>query len=336
MKALLLKEPKQIVYGDYPTPRIGDDEALLQIKSVGICGTDLHIYHGGLKIKTPIMGHEFSGIVAKVGKHVHHIKKGDRVVGEHVLTCQQCYYCLKGQPTLCQAGLTIGLDRPGALAEYLAIPAKLLYKIPEHLSFEEAAMIEPLTIALYAIKQGKQMLNKHAAVIGQGPIGLMLDQVLHAAGASVIGIDIQPNRLTFAKKKGWVDAVVNSKRKDTLEVIKKFSGADGVDIAFEAVGRQVTAQLAINSARRDGDIYLLGIFEAAAALDLMPVITRELNIFGSWRCAFAFPEAIELAAKKKIDLKSLITHRYAAADGAQAFIDADSYAGNRIKTVINW
>lgn len=336
MKALMLKGTKQIVYGNYPTPTISDDEVLLQIKSVGICGTDLHIYHGGLKIKTPIMGHEFSGVVVKVGKHVHRVKKGDRVVGEHVLTCRQCRYCLSGKPTLCEAGLTVGLDRPGALAEYLAIPGNLLYKIPDSITWEEGALIEPLTIALYAIHSTPQLLGKKAAVIGQGPIGLLIDQVLHAAGASVIGIDVLPHRLAFAKKKGWVHATANGKRPDVAETIQKFSGQDGVDLVFEAVGRQATAQLAINAARRDGSIYLLGVFEQAASLDLMPIITRELNVFGSWRCAFTFPDAIELVAKKKIDLKSLVTHRYAARDGAKAFADADAYSNQRIKTVINF
>ncbi|MEK7139228.1 MAG: alcohol dehydrogenase catalytic domain-containing protein [Patescibacteria group bacterium] len=333
MKALLLKGKNHIVYGDYPMPKIGPDEVLLRVHSVGICGTDLHIYHGGLKVKTPIMGHEFSGVVAAVGSKVKDFEIGNRVVGEHVLTCGKCVYCLRGQPTLCLKSLTIGMDRPGALAEYLAIPAGLVYKIPGHLTFDEAAMIEPLTIALYAVHQAGPLLDKTAVVIGQGPIGLLLDQVLKAGGATVVGLDVQASRLAFAKKHRWLDETINPAKQSPLKAIKKYT-ADGADLCFEAVGREATVELALDLARRDGNVYLLGVFEQLSKIDLMQVVTKELNIFGSWRCAFSFPEALGLVAKKKIDLKSLVTHRYAARDGATAFADADRYANNRIKTVI--
>ncbi|MEK9177648.1 MAG: alcohol dehydrogenase catalytic domain-containing protein, partial [Patescibacteria group bacterium] len=167
MKALLYTGHKTIEYADVPKPEIRDDEVLMKIKSVGICGTDLHIYGGNMHLPTPlIMGHEFSGIIESIGKTVRHLNIGARIVGEHVVPCRICHYCLIGKPNLCPNAKIIGLDRPGALAEYLAIPADLVYKIPLELDFDEAALIEPLTIALYAIREAGLLLDKNVAIIG--------------------------------------------------------------------------------------------------------------------------------------------------------------------------
>ncbi|MEK7566125.1 MAG: alcohol dehydrogenase catalytic domain-containing protein [Patescibacteria group bacterium] len=336
MKALIYAKPKTLVYTDLSKPKITDNEILIKIKSVGICGTDLHIYNGGMDLPTPlIMGHEFSGVVEQIGKKVNGFKSGDRVVGEHVIPCRRCYYCLKGKPNLCPQAKIIGLHRPGALAEYLAIPADLVYKIPPKISFEEAALIEPLTIALYAVEKAGQLLDKNVAVIGQGPIGLLLDQTLKSVGANIVGLDVQGHRLKFAKKKKWVDAVINSGQHNIVKQIENFAPG-GVDMTFEAVGKEVTAQIALDITARDGHIFLLGVFENPSRLDLMKIIKKELNVHGSWTCAFSFPEAIDLVAKNKINLKNLITHRYAFEDGVKAFRDAAGYSGKRIKTVINF
>jgi len=332
MKAAQYLGPKQIVLKNVPKPKIKPDEILMQTKSVGICGTDLHIYQGGMKVPIPlIQGHEFSGIVVEVGNRVKGLTVGDRIVAEHVIPCGKCDYCLQGKPNLCSQAKVIGLHLPGALAEYVAIPANLVYKIPKSLSFEEGALIEPLSIALYAIQGTCQLLNKKVAVVGQGPIGMLLDQLLKAAGAYVVGIDVLAPRLKFVKKKGWADKVINGKNSRDLARFK-----DSIDISFEVVGKEVTAQICIDLTRRDGQIFLIGVFEEPAKLNLMRVVKKELNLHGSWTCAFSFPESINLVAQGKVDLKSLITHRYTIDKVAQAFRDANNYSDNRIKTVINF
>jgi L-iditol 2-dehydrogenase len=336
MKALLYKGPETIEYADVPKPGVRDDEVLMKIRSVGICGTDLHIYAGKMNVPTPlIMGHEFSGTVESVGKSVANVKAGDRVVGEHVVPCRTCHYCLIGKPNLCPNAKVIGLDRPGALAEYLAIPADMVYKIPDELDFDEAALIEPLTIALYAIREAGLLLDKDVAVIGQGPIGLLLDQAVKTAGGNVIGIETQAHRLVFAKEKKWIDNGIDASKDDVVKRIHELCPG-GVDVSIEAVGRESTAQMALDIAMRAGRVLLLGVFEQPSKLDLMSIVKKELHVHGSWTCAFSFPDALDLVAKGKIDLKSLITHRYAAKDGAQAFKDCRGYADNRIKTVINF
>lgn len=336
MNALVYTGPEKISFKKITKPKVGAHEVLIKIKNVGICGTDLHIYHGGMKTPLPlVMGHEFSGTVAGLGAHVTGFKIGDKVTGEHVIPCKKCNYCLPGKPNLCQAARIIGLQRPGALAEYLVLPAELTYRVPEKMTFEEAAMVEPLSIAVYAIKEIGLVLDKNVAVIGQGPIGLLLDQLLKAAGANVVGIDVLDHRLQFPKKYGWVDKTINSKRQNVAREIEKFCPG-GADITFEVVGRDETAELALEITRRNGEVILLGVFEKESTINLMHIVKKELNLHGSWTCAFSFPEAIDLIAKGKIDVKKLITHRYAAADGAKAFADASSYSAKRIKTIINF
>lgn len=336
MKALVYEGPKKVAIRTVPKPRIGVGDVLLKIRSVGICGTDLHIYNGGTSVRRgTIIGHEFSGEVAEVGAHVTHVKVGTRAVAEHVATCGACYYCLHGKPNLCIRAQVFGMDRPGALAEYLAIPAHLVYAIPSRMSFDEGALVEPLTIALYAASQAGFLLEQRVAVVGQGPIGLLLDQVLEAAGAHVIGIDVIDQRLAFAKKSGWAHAVLNPTARTFPGKLSKFTST-GVDTSFEVVGKEATAELCFDITRRAGHVFLLGVFEKPATLNLMRVIKKELNLHGSWTCAFSFPGAIDLVGNGKIDLKSLVTHRYDFRDAPRAFVEASAYSGNRIKTIIQF
>jgi len=334
MKAAEYQGKNIITVVEVPKPVISPDEVLLKIHSVGICGTDLHIYAGGTGVKPgTIIGHEFSGEIVEVGASVTRFSIGQRVVAEHVVTCQQCFYCLRGQPQLCLQAQVIGMDRPGALAEFVAVPERLVYAIPDSISYDQAALIEPLTIAVYASAQARALAGQKVAVVGQGPIGMLLDQVLRVSGAQVIGIDTQVPRLDFVKKHGWAHNVLNSSHPDFPAQLTALTNV-GVDSAFEVVGKEVTAELCIDIARRDGDIFLLGVFEHTAKLDLMKVVKKELNIFGSWTCAFSFPPAIALVAEGKVDLQSLITHRYTIDNVAQAFAEASIYSDNRVKTII--
>lgn len=334
MKALIFHGPGQMTYEDVPQPRIGRKDVLMRVRAVGICGTDLHIYRGGLPVAPhSIIGHEFSGTVAAMGTDVHHVHVGDPIVAEHVVNCGTCPYCKTGKSNLCPYAQIIGVQRPGALAQYIGLPASMVYKLPDTISFEEGALIEPLSIALYAVREAGFLLDKRVAVVGQGPIGLLVDQVLTAAGALVTGIDIRPDTLAFAKQKGWIRHAIRTGKGSVPNRVLKLT-PDGYDIVFEAVGNEVTAQMSLDITRRNGSVYLLGVFGSPAQLNLMQLVKKELKVFGSWTCANAFQDTIELVSRKKIDLKSLITHRFPLRDAARAFSDAGSYKGRRLKTVI--
>lgn len=334
MKALIYQGPRLLKSVQLPTPSVRPDEVLIRVKSVGICGTDLHIYNGGTDVQPGVViGHEFSGEVVQVGSRVRKLKKGDRVVAEHVISCKVCHYCVRGKPNLCLQAQVIGLHRNGALAEFLAIPADLVYPFPSTISYQEAALIEPLTIALYAASQTDFLLEKKVAVVGQGPIGILLDQVLGAMGAHVIGIDVVDHRLEFVRKKKWVRETYNAMSTQFPTQLQKLS-ALGVDVAFEVVGKEATANLCIDLTRRDGSLFLLGVFEKPATLNIMRVVQKELHIKGSWTCAFSFPIAIDMLRDKKVDVKSLITHVVPFSRAQKAFQDSLSYSDKRIKTII--
>lgn len=334
MRALVYRGKGKVIFESVPKPRIAADEVLLKIRAVGICGTDLHIYHGGMDVKPgTIVGHEFSGDVVAVGAAVKNVKVGDRAIAEHNIACRKCWYCVRGKPNLCLKRQVLGLHRPGALAEFMALPGDLVYRVPRTLGYDVAALVEPLTIALYAASNSGFLLEKRVAVVGQGPIGLLIDQVLKAAGAHVIGIDVQEHRLAFAKKQSWVDVTLNSGRRSFRQQFLRFAPM-GVDLSYEAVGKEVTAELCIDITRQDGAVHILGVFEQPATLDLMKLVKKELTLNGSWTCAFSFPTAIDLVEQGRVDLKSLITHRYRFENAVKAFQDAAAYSGNRIKTVI--
>lgn len=334
MKAAIFKGPKKIEYTDVEKPMIKPHEVLMHVRAVGICGTDLHIYNGGLKIpKDIIIGHEFAGEVAEVGENIQDLKKGDKITAEHVLSCKVCLYCGQGDPNLCPSSEIFGIDRPGALAEYMAIPREMVFKFPDSLSFEQAALIEPLSIAVYVVRESPFLLDRSVAVLGQGTIGLLIGKIARLSGARVIGIDIRDSRLKFAREGGFIDYALNPNTQDIVKEISKITH-DAVDVTFEAVGIQETADMSIDITRRDGTIFLVGLFEGPEKIHIEKIVKKELNLSGSFTCAFSFPTAINLASSGQIDMESLITHRYPLKDISKAFYEASMYTEDRIKTII--
>ncbi len=337
MKALSYFGPEDLRFIDLPVPEIGDTEVLLKMKKVGICGTDLHIYHGGMKVPTPlVIGHEFVGEVVKIGSKVTNVKIGDKASAEHVVGCGECQYCKRGRKNLCVKPTVFGLDRPGALAEFMAIPADLVYALPEGMDYDAGVLVEPLSIAVYAVRKSGLRSDDRVGVIGQGPIGLFVDQIVALNGGHVYGIDVLPSRLEYAKDKGLIVGAVNSKEQDVLDVIKSITDGNGVDYVFEIVGREETLSQAIDLVNKGGKVMVLGVFSKPSCLDMMRIVKREVIVEGAWTCLDSFPETIELLASKKIHTSDFITHRYPFENAVQAFVDASSYSEGRIKSVIEF
>jgi 2-desacetyl-2-hydroxyethyl bacteriochlorophyllide A dehydrogenase len=333
MKALHYLGEQHLEIVDIPKPEVGPDEVLLKIKKVGICGTDLHIYRGHLDVPIPLVqGHEFVGDVVEVGSNVTDVKVGDRVTAEHVLPSASSPFPRNIAPN----PIVIGLQRQGALAEYMSVPASLVSVLPQELSYDDGVLVEPLSIAVYAVRRSKVRVGDRVVVLGQGPIGLFLDAVLKAAGAYVVGVDLNETRLGFAKEHGYADEVVNSVNCDGVSCLLPLGMTYGADVTFEAVGIESTLKMAIDLCKPRGQVVLLGVFGKPVQIDMMRIVKREIEVIASWRCLDTFGYTIDLLKTKKIRTDGFITHRYAFEDVIKAFEDSAMYSDGRIKTVIEF
>jgi len=336
MKALQYFGKQDLRFVDLPQPQIQENEVLMKVKKVGICGTDLHIYNNGMNVPLPLVpGHEFVGDIVKIGNNVENVKVGDRAVAEHLIGCGKCSYCLKGEKNLCKTPTVIGLNRQGALAEYISIPSNLIFKLPTELSYDEGVLVEPLSIAVYAVRKSGVDVGDQIAVVGQGPIGILVDFVAKASGGTVIGFDKHDNRIAYAKDHEFIQRGFNITNKDYLKQFKE-EAVDGADIVFEAVGSDTSAELAIELARSGGKVIILGVFDHDVMINMMNIVRKELQVYGSWTCVFSFEETMRLIKSQKLDANQFITHRYPFTDAIKAFQEASSDKGNRIKSVIEF
>jgi 2-desacetyl-2-hydroxyethyl bacteriochlorophyllide A dehydrogenase len=290
-----------------------------------------------MNVPTPlIMGHEFVGDIVKVGAKVEHISVGNRAVAEHVIGCGDCVYCLQGKKNLCIKPTVIGLHRAGALAEYICLPANLVYCLPDVISYDEGVLVEPLSIAVYAVRKAGINVGDSVAVVGQGPIGLFVDYVAKNAGAMVYGFDKHDNRLGYAKANEFINDGINITTENFMETFKKNLAPDGTNIVFEAVGSDSSAELALELAMASGQVVVLGVFEHDVTINMMNIVKKELHVHGSWTCIFSFDHTISLLQARHIKAETIITHRYPFADAIKAFQEASTDRGSRIKSVIEF
>jgi L-iditol 2-dehydrogenase len=265
MKSLLLSEYSHLEIADLPLPSAGEDEVLVRVEACGICGSDVHGYDGssGRRIPPIVMGHEAAGTVASVGADVKNYFQGDRVTFDSTVYCGKCDYCARGQINLCDNRQVIGVScgdyrRHGAFAEYVVVPERILYPLPADFSFTDAAMLEAVSVALHAVKVSQAVGGETALVIGAGMIGLLTLQAARAAGcARVLIADVDASRLDLAKQVGAEEILHCSGAELVAEVLRLTNGK-GVDLAFEAVGRNETVAAAIDCTRKGGTVTLVG------------------------------------------------------------------------------
>jgi L-iditol 2-dehydrogenase len=311
MKAAVWYGGKDIRIEDVPKPKIENDEVLVKVKAVGICGSELHAYEGVSQRRTPplVMGHEFSGEIAEVGKEVENLKIGERVVVDPLERCGVCTPCLRGQGNVCRNVTLLGLHESGAFSEYAAVPALNCYLLPDHVTFEEGAMVEPLSVAIRAVNNTDVKLGDIIVIIGAGIIGLTVLQAAKAAGAGrLIVTDVVDYRLDFARALG-ADITVNSKAEDPVARVMEFTDNLGADVVFEAVGLEATVQEAIKMLAIGGKLTVVGMLSKTMTLDVLSAVVRELQIRGSY--AYApddFRRAWSYIVGNKIDAKPLITN----------------------------
>lgn len=332
MKAAVFQGPRNLVVEERAVPKPGDGEILVKVEYAGICGSDLHTYTKGLYVNPgQIMGHEFAGIVADVGSHVDSISVGDSVVIRPLIECERCRHCLAGRPHLCETSLSdgIGYGRPGAFAEYILVPkavaGKVVFRLPPEVSTREAALIEPLSVALHAVASAKLGLNDTVVIFGAGTIGLCVSQVIKTiAGSHVIQVDLSEKRLETAKALG-ADTVINPRNTDVMEAIAGITGVGNggagaaADIVFECAGVPATVAQALECVRHGGQIISLALFEDPVSIDPTVLVQKELAWKGSFAYTTEFATAIDLIQKGKINVKELISHMYAIDQVMEAF-----------------
>jgi len=342
MKALLLTEYNQLGIAEQPTPEPRPDELLVQIAACGICGSDVHGYDGstGRRIPPIVMGHEAAGTVAAVGSAVRGFQPGDRVTFDSTVYCGACDYCRRGDINLCNQRQIVGVScaefkRPGAFAEFIAVPAHIAYHLPADFSFADAAMLEAVSVALHAIAVSQMKGEETVLVVGAGMIGLLLLQAARAAGASRIFIaDVDATRLQLATTLG-ADATLQVSGAPLVQQIMHLTEGRGVDLVLEAVGVNETIAASIDCVRKGGTVTLVGNVSAQVNLPLQTVVTRQIRLQGSCASAGEYPQAIELIASGKIQAKPLITAIAPLSDGPSWFARLHAREPNLMKIVLD-
>ncbi len=284
---------------------------VIRVRACGVCGSDLHEYKTG-KNEGTIFGHEFSGDVAQVGEHVTGIAVGDRVTAVGFRSCGQCLWCRQGKPHRCSAMALVGYQLPGAMAEYVSIPfaavGQTVFPLPEELTYEDAAQVEPLSISLYSVRRARPKETDTAVVLGAGVIGLNAIQVLKAMGVPTVLVSARrPSRLAAAKACG-ADLVVDAAKEDPLPLIMEATSGMGADIVVECAGSPATFNQAVEMAHGGGKIMLVAIYEQPLTWDPMPVIIKNITLIGC--LGGNFPGSIDLLRSGKVNTRPFVTHRF--------------------------
>ena len=326
MKALLLEEYKKLTVTDMPEPEVGARDVLVQIRACGICGSDIHGFDGssGRRIPPLIMGHEASGVVARIGSDVTKVKEGDRVTFDSMVSCGECSFCERGEMNLCDDRRVLGVScddyrQHGCFAEYAVVPEHIIYPMPDNLPFEHAAMIEPVSVAEHAVKRTPIAKGDTAVVVGTGMIGLLVVQALKAAGCGqIIAVDLADEKLALAQTLG-AELGINPNTTDAVAAIREATGGRGADVAMEVVGATPTVQTAIEATRKGGHVTLIGNLAPEVDFPLQSVVTRELTLHGTCGSNGEYPECIALLASDAIQVEPLITAKATLDEGAEWF-----------------
>ncbi len=324
MKALVLEEYNHFEYREISTPSPACNEVLVKVGACGICGSDANGMDGSSGRRRPpvIMGHEAAGTIVEVGAKVKRWKPGDRVTFDSTIYCAKCWYCKTGQFNLCDHRRVLGVSceeyrQQGAFAQYVTVPQHTVYRLPDNLPFDQAALTEPLSVALHAVKWTQPSANDTAVVIGAGIIGLLIIQILRTLHTGrIIAVDIDQNRLQLATSFATHTLTGNE---DVAEKVMTITGSRGADVVFEAVGIAETVQTAVRSVRKGGAVTLVGNLAPEADFPLQTTVTREISLHGSCASCGEYPECLEMLARGQIKVKPLISAVAPLSEGAAWF-----------------
>ncbi len=341
MRALLLKEYMKLELVGMEEPAVGFDEVLVRVRACGICGSDVHGLDGstGRRVPPLVMGHEAAGEVVKTGSEITDLRPGDRVTFDSTIYCGRCYFCTRGDVNLCDNRQVLGVSpgeyrRHGAFAEYVAVPRRITYRLPDQLSFEQAALIEAVSVAVHAVNLTHFELGASAVVVGSGMIGLLAVQALRAAGcARVVAVDVERSRLDLALQLGATEAV-NPKDQDAAAFVRGLTDGRGADVALECVGATDPIRTAIGCVRKGGSVTLVGNIAPTIDLPLQPVVTRQIRVQGSCASNGEYPAVIDLLASRVIRVEPLISAVAPLAEGPDWFARLYRHEPNLMKVIL--
>ncbi len=312
MKAICVTAPYQLEIQDRPLPVIqSPDEVLIKVKAAGICGSDVHIYHGTSPVATypRVIGHEIAGEIAEVGSAVNLFQKGDRVVMDPVISCGACYQCKIGRSNVCGRLKVRSVHVDGGYQEYIVMPQESVHRIPEHLLWEEAVMIEPFTIAEQTCSRAELTAADVVFIMGAGPAGLSILKCAKIAGATCFISDIVDNRLQMALRYG-ADAVIHAGREDVPVAISELTGGTMASVVIDAVCTVRSFEEALKVVCPAGRVITLGFNSSPSAIAQFSITARELDVRGTRLHNKKFPAVIRLFEEKKLEVRDMITHRF--------------------------
>ena len=333
---------EKIELGEAPMPKMGPDDVLIKVQSVGVCGSDLHYYRSGaigdFKVEFPfVLGHEAAGIVEDVGENVTTLKKGERVCMEPGVPCMKCEECLSGHYNLCK-DVRFWATPPydGVLSEYVAHPAAFTFKIPDNMSFTEGALVEPLAIGLHACNMGGVKLGQTVAIMGAGCIGLVTLLAAKAYGATRIIVgDVLDKRLDKARELGAI--AVNTKEEDFVAKVMELTEGRGADVCIDCAGFSATVDSCLSCAKPAGVVIIVGLGQDRVdGFNTSIMSTKELTVKSIFRYRNLYPTAINAIADGRIDVESIVSHRFTFDDTINAFATCHKDIRNVVKGVIEY
>lgn len=338
MKQQIMIEPGKIEFREIPIPELKENEVLIKIMRIGVCGSDIHVYHGTHPYTSyPVtQGHEVSGMIEKVGSKITDLKPGDKVTIQPQVVCGKCHSCLHGNYHICDELKVMGFQTTGMASEFFVTEADRVLKLPDEMSFEEGAMIEPMAVACGVFTKTKDLNGLNVVVLGAGPIGNLTAQTAKALGAkSVLITDVSDFRLEIAKQVG-IDFVINPSKQNLSEEIVRAFGPDKADLMIECAGVNQTIDDAISNARKGTDIILVGVFGDKPVVDLSLVGAHELRLIGLLMYQTKeYLKAIELVHSGKIQLEPLMTKHFGFEDYNKAYQYIDEMKDKSMKVFID-
>ncbi len=338
MKQARLAEPEKVILEEVAKPTPGDNQVLIRVKRIGICGSDIHAYYDKHPyISCPIVqGHEFSGEIAEVGEKVEAISAGEKVTVMPQLVCGMCYPCTHGNYHICNELKVIGCQADGAAREYIAVDQELVVKLPQDMSFDYGAMVEPVAVGAHAVGRLGDVAGMKILVLGAGPIGNLTAQVAKGLGASTVLItDVSPFRLEVARACG-IEHTVNVAEESLEERLDSAFGPDRADAILECVGVQETIAQAVALARKGSDIIVVGVFAEKPSVDIGLVQDKELRLIGTLMYqAEDYQTAVGLIRSAKVDLEPLITKHFPFRDYPRAYKYIEEYGDRSMKVLID-